>query len=159
MEQMTLEDFNRLANGDRVTLVLALELLLQNGRNTIQREEPLKLVAACKERIGGFFVEGALQEIVDVCQQLAALDTNILVDYIRRGSLDMKAPDAEEAGVCPICGGELDYEDDIHTDDGGFFLWKCPACGATGKEGYDKVFDQHYDVTDGDGKPFPAPAE
>ena len=44
MEQMALEDFNRLANGDRVTLVLALELLLQNGRNTIQREEPLKLV-------------------------------------------------------------------------------------------------------------------
>lgn len=43
MEQMALEDFNRLANGDRVTLVLALELLLQNGRNTIQREEPLKL--------------------------------------------------------------------------------------------------------------------
>lgn len=42
MEQMTLEDFNRLANGDRVTLVLALELLLQNGRNTIQREEPQK---------------------------------------------------------------------------------------------------------------------
>ena len=37
MEQMALEDFNRLANGDRVTLVLALELLLQNGRNTIQR--------------------------------------------------------------------------------------------------------------------------
>ena len=159
MEQMALEDFNRLANGDRVTLVLALELLLQNGRNTIQREEPLKLVAACKERIGGFFEEGALQEIVDVCRQLAALDTNILVDFIQRGSLDMKAPGAEEAGICPVCGGELEYVDTIRSDNGGFAVWTCPDCGATGKEGYDEVFDQHYDVNDGDGKPFPAPAE
>ncbi len=159
MEQMTLEDFNRLANGDRVTLVVALELLLQNGRNTIRREEPLKLVDACKGRIGGFFAEGALQEIVDVCQQLAALDTNILVDYIRRGSLDMKAPGAEEAGVCPVCGGKLEYVDTIRSDNGGFAVWTCPDCGATGKEGYDEVFDQHYDVRDGDGKPFPAPAE
>lgn len=66
---------------------------------------------------------------------------------------------AEEAGVCPICGGELDYEDDIHTDDGGFYPWKCINCKATGKEGYDKVFDQHYDVEDKDGTPFHAPAE
>lgn len=159
MKQMTLEDFNRLANGDRVTLVVALELLLQNGRNTIRREEPLKLVDACKGRIGGFFAEGALQEIVDVCRQLAALDTNILVDYIRRGHLDMKAPGEEEAGVCPVCGGELEYVDTIRSDNGGFAVWTCPDCGATGKEGYDKVFDQHYDVKDGDGKPFPAPAE
>lgn len=159
MEEMTLEQFNRLAIGDRVTLVVALELLLQNGRNTIQREEPLKLVSGCKERIGGFFAEGALREIVDVCQQLAALDTNVLVNYIRHGSLDLKAPDAEEAGVCPICGGQLEYIDTIRSDNGGFAVWRCPNCGATGKEGYDEVFDQHYDVTDGDGKPLPAPVE
>lgn len=157
MEQMTLEDFNRLANGDRVTLVVALELLLQNGRGTIQEETPVTLTANCKEGLGGFFAEETLREIANVCQQLAALDTNILVNYIWRGGLDMKAPDAEEAGVCPICGGGLDYEDDIRTDDGGFFLWNCPACGAIGKEGYDKVFDQHYDVTDGEGQPFPIP--
>ncbi len=159
MEQMTLEDFNRLANGDRMTLVVAMELLLQNGRSTIQREEPLKLVAACKECIGGFFEEGALQETVDISQQLAALDTNILVDYIRHGSLDMKAPGAEEAGICPICGGELEYVDNIRSDNGGLAVWTCPNCGATGKEGYDEVFDQHYDVKDGDGNPFPAPTE
>lgn len=135
MEQMTLEDFNRLANGDRVTLVVALELLLQNGRGTIQEETPVTLTANFKEGLGGFFAEETLREIANVCQQLAALDTNILVNYIWRGGLDMKAPDAEEAGVCPICGGGLDYEDDIRTDDGGFFLWNCPACGATGKEG------------------------
>lgn len=154
MEQLTLEQFNRLAAGDRVTLVVALEILLQNGRNTIQREEPLKLVSACKERIGGFFMEEAIREIVDVSQQLAALDTNVLVDYIRRGSLDMKTPGAEEAGVCPVCGGQLEYIDTIRSDNGGLALWRCPDCGATGKEGYDEVFDQHYDVRDRDGNPF-----
>ncbi len=159
MEQMTLEDFNRLANDDQVTLILALELLLQNGRNTIQREEPSKLAADCKERLGNFFAEEMLWEVASVCQQLAALDTNILVDYIRRGSLDMKPPGAEEAGICPICGGELEYVDNIRSDNGGLAVWTCPNCGATGKEGYDEVFDQHYDVKDGDGKPFPAPTE
>lgn len=155
MEQLTLEQFNRLADGDRVTLMVALELLLQNSRNTIQREGPLKLISACKERIGGFFVEEAIREIVDVCQQLAALDTNVLVDYIRRGGLDMKTPGAEEAGICPICGGQLEYIDNIRSDNGGFAVWTCSVCGASGKGGYNEVFDQHYDVKDGDGNPFP----
>ena len=148
-----------MANGNRVTLAVALELLLQNGRKTIQMEEPLKLVAGCKLGVGGFFAEGTIQEIVDVCRQLAALDTNVLVDYIRRGNLEMKAPGSEEAGICPICGGDLEYGGDILLDDGSVCEWMCLGCGATGKEGYNKVFDQHYDVRDVDGKPFPAPTK
>ena len=38
MEQMALEDFNRLANGDRVTLVLALELLLRSEERRVGNE-------------------------------------------------------------------------------------------------------------------------
>lgn len=159
MEQMTLEEFNRLANGDRVTLAMALELLLQNGRGAIQGEAPVTLAANCKERLGGFFAEEALREIANVCHQLAALDTNALVDYIRRGGLDMKEPGAEEEGICPICGGELEYGNDVSLDEGGVYEWTCPSCGATGKEGYNKVFDQHYDVQDGDENPFPAPEQ
>lgn len=158
MEQMTFEEFNRLADGDRVPLVLGLEILLQNGRRLIQGEDSLELVSAGSTSMKSFFAEAEIRKIAEVCRKLAALETNVLVDYIRRGNLEMKAPGAEEAGVCPVCGGELEYEDDIRTDDGGFFLWKCPSCGATGKEGYDKTFDRHYDVTDGDGKPYP-PAE
>lgn len=70
MEQMTLEEFNRLANGDRVTLAVALELLLQNGRKAILREEPLKLAADCKECLGNFFAEDALRETVSASDKM-----------------------------------------------------------------------------------------
>ena len=58
----------------------------------------------------------------------------------------MKNQDADEEGVCPICGGELEYGNDKPLDDGGVYEWTCPDCGAIGKEGYSKVFDRHYDV-------------
>lgn len=155
MEQMTLEEFNRFADGDRVPLVLGLEFLLQNGRSMVQGEDTLELAVAGSASMKSFFAEAEIHKIAEVCRKLAALETNVLVDYIRRGNLEMKAPGAEEAGVCPVCGSSLEYRDDIRIDDGGFFLWKCPSCGATGKEGYDRAFNEHFDVTDGDGKPYP----
>lgn len=156
---MKLDQFNQMALGDPLTLLAAMELLLQNGRGMIQSRQAPGLVSDCRKSLGALFTESKLREIVNVCQKLSGLETKELVDYIHRGSLEIKDPGADEAGVCPICGGELEYENDVRTDDGGFFEWKCPGCGATGKEGYNKVFDQHYDVRDGDGKPFPAPAE
>lgn len=62
--------------------------------------------------------------------------------------------DAE--GICPVCGAEIDYCDSHEmTDDGGLIPWKCPSCGATGKEGYNRVFDQHYDVCSENEAPIP----
>lgn len=147
---MNFEQFNQLALGDPLTLMASLELLLQSGRGVIQALQAPKLVSGCQASLGALFTENKLCEIVDVCQKLAGLETRTLVDYIHRGSLEIKDPGADEADICPLCGGELEYEDDIRTDDGGFFVWKCPDCGATGKEGYDKVFDRHYDVRGGD---------
>lgn len=56
-------------------------------------------------------------------------------------------------GVCPICGGKIEYTG-THTidDDGGMFDWNCPDCGASGREGYNRAFDRHYWVADKDGK-------
>lgn len=146
---MDFEQFNRLATGDPMTLHMALELLLQNGRRTIRAVETPQLMDACTADMGGLFTAGKIQEIVDACKMLAGLETGKLVSYIKRSGLDVKDPDADEEGICPLCGAELEYENDIRTDDGGFFEWKCPNCGATGKEGYDKVFDRHYDVVAG----------
>ena len=58
-----------------------------------------------------------------------------------------------QEGICPICGGELEYtgvrEDD---DDGCTYPWACVKCGATGKEGYSLQFDgNHYGVEDKNG--------
>ena len=156
---MKLDQFNQMAVGDPLTLLAALELLLQNGRSMIQSRQAPELVAGCQSSLGALFTEGKLCEIVDVCQRLAGLETKALVDYIHRGSLKIKDPGADEEGICPICGGELEYGDDEPLDDGGVYEWTCPSCGATGKEGYNKVFDQHYEVYDGDGNPYPAPPQ
>ena len=69
--------------------------------------------------------------------------------------------DAEdEEGICPLCGGDLSYTGSHDMDDtGGKIPWTCPMCGASGKEGYNRVFDRHYDVTDKKGNPIPGRAE
>ena len=59
------------------------------------------------------------------------------------------------AGVCPVCGGPLIYGENAVSSKNGSVDWTCQDCGATGKEGFQRVFTTHYDVCDGDGKPFP----
>lgn len=54
---------------------------------------------------------------------------------------------AEQEGICPLCGAEVEYEgDNVIDDDGGTFPWHCPSCGAHGKEGYTRHFSGHWDV-------------
>lgn len=155
---MDFERFDKLARTDRVTLLTALELLWQNGRVMIQTEDVSALMAACVAGIGGFYTTEKLREVVTACKELASLETAELIRCLRCNSMKMKAPGADEEGICPICGGKLEYGDDEPLDDGGVYEWTCLHCGATGKEGYDKVFDKHYDVYDKDGNPYPAPS-
>ena len=152
---MDFERFDKLARTDRVTLLTALELLWQNGRMMIQTEDVSALMADCVAGIGGFYTTEKLREVVTACKELASLETAELIRCLRCNSMKMKAPGADEEGICPICGGELEYGDDEPLDDGGVYEWTCLHCGATGKEGYDKVFDRHYDVQDGNGNPYP----
>lgn len=156
---MNYEQFDKLACGNRVTLLTALELLWQNGRTMLQTEDESVLMAGCVASIGGFYTKEKLHEVVTAAKELASLETAELIRCLRCGSMEMKDPDADKEGICPICGGELEYGDDEPLDDGGVYEWTCPSCGATGKEGYDKVFDKHYDVLDGDGNPYPAPSD
>lgn len=152
---MEFERFNQLATSDRVTLFTALELLMQNGREVIQAKEPVELTAACVESLGGFMTEGKLREVAAVSKELAGLELNVLLSYIRHSNMDVKLPGADESGICPICGCELEYRKEITLeDDAGYHEWTCPECGATGREYYDKVFDRHYEVKDKDGKPY-----
>ena len=58
-------------------------------------------------------------------------------------------------GICPVCGNYIEYGGFELVDAGAVYEWECPICGATGKEGYDLVFDgSHYNVKLADGTPF-----
>ena len=118
---MDFERFDKLARTDRVVLLTALELLWQNGRAMIQSEEVSKLTASCVSSLGGFYTEEKLHEVVTVCKELAHLETAELIHCIRCGGMEIKAPDAEEEGTCPICGGELWYRHDEPLDNGGVY--------------------------------------
>lgn len=64
--------------------------------------------------------------------------------------------EGDQEGICPICGGPVEYVCSEQMDSGGVHHWDCPKCGASGEEGYDEVFDgHHYNVVDGNGNPFP----
>lgn len=59
-------------------------------------------------------------------------------------------------GICPLCGAQIEYTSEKEfLDNGGTNGWKCPQCGATGKEGFNFTFDgNHYQVTGPDGTEY-----
>lgn len=111
----------------------------------------------------------------EITERVVEVDADTMVDALaairadyNNGSLDVASGDYESTAeflptppsgfddredVCPICGHEgLDYEASEIMDDGGVIPWRCPHCGASGKEGFDMRFDgRHYDVVDGQG--------
>ena len=60
-----------------------------------------------------------------------------------------------ESGVCPLCGGDLEYNGEPDDQDGGCVVpWTCTKCGATGEEGREEIFNgEHYEVHDINGAP------
>ncbi len=156
---MNFETFNQLAHNNRMVLLMAIDLLMQDGRGFVQEAPTAALVSIMKASVKNLMAGSMLEEIVKTAQALAPLRTCEVLDYVKRSELEFKKPGAQESGICPICGGNLEYGTDEPIDDGGLIEWTCLDCGATGKEGYDKVFDQHYNVYDADGIPFPATEE
>lgn len=154
---MKFEEFNQLAIGNRSTLLLAMELLMQNGREFIQDTEKAEIVAQLKSSAGKLIAENVLAEVTDIAKELALLRTCEVLEYVKRSGLEFELPNAQKPGICPVCGGELEYIQSVVLEDGQFAVWSCPECGSYGKEGYNRVFDKHYDVINGDGKPFNIP--
>lgn len=155
---MKFERFDWLARGNRAALLLAMELLMQSGRGFVQNTERAEIIRQLKNTAGPLIAENMLAEIADIAKELAELRTCKLLEYVKRSGLEFERPGSQEPGVCPICGGEIEYEDGMQFEDSGHWTWKCPDCKACGKEEYKKVFTRHFEVTDGNGKPFFAPA-
>lgn len=151
---MKFDRFNQLAIGNRMVLLMAIDLLMQNGREFIQNTEKTELESGMKRTAGNLVAAAVLTEVVEIAKELAPLRTCEVLEYVKCSALEFPRPGQQEVEVCPVCGGELEFESDYSVDNEGYFTWACSECGAHGKAGYDKVFDHHFDVTDGEGKPF-----
>lgn len=83
---------------------------------------------------------------------------NVLVNDVPDTPVSPSSIDKE--GICLVCGASIEYEgkNDID-DDGGTFPWNCPKCGASGLEGYTRLFDRHYNVVDANGGLIPGREE
>ena len=136
---MTFEVFNKLACNNRMVLLMAIDLLMQNGRTFLQNTEITVLVTALKTDTKKLFAEYLLEEIVNTAKELAPLRTCQVLDYVKRSELDFKKPSDPESGICPICGDALEYGVDELSEDGGSIEWTCSNCGVTGEEYYKKV--------------------
>ena len=65
-------------------------------------------------------------------------------------------PKTDQESICPVCGAELrEYEAHEILDCGGVIPWKCSNCGATGEEGYTRIFSGHYQVCFANGDSVP----
>lgn len=155
---MKFDEFNKLVHNNRMILLIAIDLLMQNGRRFVLDTETSELISAMKNTAKNLFAEYMLKETVDIAKELAPLRTCEVLDYVKRSDLQFKKPGAPESGICPICGDSLEYGADKSTDDGGVITWICSNCGATGEEHYKKIFDKHSNVFDGEGCPFPPSA-
>ena len=54
----------------------------------------------------------------------------------------------EKPGICPRCGGKIDYRGHVTFSDEKYNIWMCPKCGAWGREYYDIMFKGHKDVNE-----------
>lgn len=134
----------------------ALLAVFTHGSETLKKAD-----ARTRFKVEGNIIAPELQtEMLNLACELAATSFNDLMAFVKQEivfhfSSDF-APGLDAEGICPVCGGSIEYggENNID-DDGGTCPWTCPDCGATGKEGYNRAFDQHYDVRTADGKKFP----
>lgn len=109
--------------------------------------------------VGGKYVSSkAKAQAVSIAKELAKTDVIVVLAVIQRILPAVEADDLpplhayeDEDDTCPLCKGtELEYGAyDALTSTR---PWECRQCGATGKAGYDEVFDRHYNVRSKDGK-------
>lgn len=138
---------------------VAIYTILNHGLNHF-KEAPMTSDALDSN----LFADNAKTAISSLVNSLADASPNILLALIKR-NMEYPSPSegipplhlyGDEDGICPVCGAKIDSWGSTNVDDCGTMVsWKCLECGATGKAGYDSVFDHHYMVCDANGKELP----
>ena len=99
-------------------------------------------------------IQLGVEEFVKTVRRIAEIGNFVLNETPTASNEGSQEPMYKE-GICPVCGGLIAYGSFDLVDEGGTFDWTCGSCGATGREGYDLVFDgSHYDVELSDGTKF-----
>lgn len=139
---------------------IALNIFLSKASEALHKEpfEP-------KDLPGDTFAPDTRVEIAGLVNSLGDTEPNVLLAAIKR-DIEYPAPGedipplhpyGDEENICPVCGAEVESNWDYQLDEnsGMNYSWICPGCGATGKSGYNEVFDLHYEVRDKNGKAIP----
>lgn len=147
---MEYKDFEKLYRGDPVIFHLALDILMGSGRNAIESFSDQTLRAKAARQLSGLFSDEKINAAVKAVRDLAGLKNMDLLAYTSRCGIKLEDDPVNEPGVCPLCGGTLEYLLPMRNVDL-IRNWHCTNCGAKGKEAYRKVFDSHYNLLDSDG--------
>lgn len=155
---MDFKEFEQLSRRDPVSFLIGMDVLIQNGRESISGTERDKLLQKAEKSFSNLMTKDVEEQIVDAAISLASLNTGDLLDYIGRSGFTVRRPDTQEPGVCPVCGDEISY--DWNAVRGCYTnKWRCTGCGAAGKAYYERVFRRHEDIVDGKGNPIPGDGE
>lgn len=84
---MAFEAFQKLYLGDPITLHCALEILLQRGRCFVLDCSENDLVDELELCLKNLFSEAKLFDMAEAAKMLAHLETDTLLDYIKRVAL------------------------------------------------------------------------
>ena len=100
-------------------------------------------------------IQLGVEEFVKTVRRIAEIGTFVLNETSADASVEVSQEPIYKEGVCPVCGGIILYGSFDLVDEGGVYHWDCGSCGASGREGYDLVWDGcHYDVELADGTKF-----
>ena len=66
---MKFEEFNKLACDNRMALLMAIDLLMQNGRTFVQETATAEIISAMKVSTSNFIADVILDEIVSTAKR------------------------------------------------------------------------------------------
>lgn len=136
-----------------IVFSMALDILMEYGRNFLRQANNSVTIS------GNLISEEMKADVIAYAKDLANAEPAVIIALIQRditpidgdGVAIPKLNNGHEDGVCPFCGGEIEYngDQDIIDDSDTAVTWKCPDCGASGTACYHGVFAGHEDLTEG----------
>lgn len=149
---MDYQDFELRYRTDPITFHLGMELFDDRGRDALSVSTDQALCAAVTKKLSELLSADKIQAVVKAARDFAGLTAVERLSYAARCGVKLEDNPADKPDICPLCGEVVCF--DSCPPGGRFIKWHCNACGASGKAGYRSVFDCHYEVKDGNGKPM-----